>query len=169
MTTLVKGTARANRLFEAQLPVINGIIQERVWTEDRRQNALCWAWQLFLRYLPGAEEPRQAAIAAATYACGRRSTFGRPPMQGYNDVMHVAQPYGELNVVLDRDSDDCNPPEWRVENMPPRLRLVALPLIHGCTRQQTAELVGCSVKTVYNVTQEIADWIMEQEGRAAAA
>lgn len=169
MATLAKGTKRANSLFERHLPIIEAIIARRCWSEEKRQNALCWAWQLFLRYLPTADSPKHAAVSAAIYASRKRRTFGRPPRCGYVDAIDMAL-HVDADAIQERIDEIRRLPKWAIEQMPPRLQMVALPLANGVNRKRTAELTSLSHTTVWRIVDEIADWILERHpmGRRAA-
>ena len=158
MATLAPASADAQSLFEEHYPRSRSIIWQRCWTDERRQNALAWCWYLFPRYLRRAECPRQAAKAAAVYACRKRRTFGRPARQRYQDALdHVDSlpsldpaPCPRQNVV------DLG---WSIEDMPLGIRIVALPLAHGMNRTETAALIGVSTETVRQKCHQIAEWI----------
>ena len=160
MATLAKVPAAVNRRFLDQLPTIESVIATRCHSPERRQNALCWAWQLFARYLPTAESTSQAAIAAAVYASRERRTFGRPPRQGQWDTLDSAMPLPNDDAVAPEDDAPAELP-WAIEQMPPSLQMVARPLAEGLNKTQTAELLGVSTKTVQRRVAEIATWIVE--------
>ena len=162
MATLAKVSAAVNRRFLDQLPTIESVIASRCRTEEQRQNALCWAWQLFARYLPSAESTSQAAIAAAIYASRCRRTFGRPPRQGQWDTLDSAwslQPGDDVAAPV----DDAAELPWAIDHMPPSLQMVARPLAEGLNKTQTAELLGVSTKTVQRRVAEIEAWIAEHQ------
>ena len=158
MATLAPASADAKSLFEAHYPCIRSIIWQRCWSDERRQNALAWSWYLFPRYLRKAECPRQAAKAAAIYACRKRRTFGRPARQGYSDAMD------HVESVPDLDPATCPRQNvvdlgWTVDDIPVGIRIVALPLASGLNKTETAALIGCSVDTVQRRCRDIGQWI----------
>jgi hypothetical protein len=161
MAILADRSADVNRLFMDHFDRIQSIINQRCWSEERRQNALCWAWDYFRRYLPAAECPQQAAVAAAVFACRRRRTFGKEPRSGYVDALDRC----ESQHVVDVAGPDERPTDrgWCIEDMPPRLQLVGLCLGHGLNRQQTADKIGYSVEWVRRVCGEIEEWILARQ------
>jgi hypothetical protein len=160
MAILADRSADVNRLFMDHLDRIRSIINQRCWSEERRQNALCWAWDYFVRYLPKSESPRQAAVAAAIYACRRRRTFGKEPRSGYVDALDRCERH-----VVDVVGPDERPTDlrWRIADMPPRLQLVAICLGAGLNKTQTAEKIGYSTAWVRRVCDEIAEWILARQ------
>ena len=158
MATLAPASADAKSLFEAHYPRIRSIVWQRCWTDERRQNALAWAWHLFPRYLRRAECPRQVAKAAAIYACRKRRTFGRPPRQRYQDALDHVDSVPDLDPAT-CERQNCVDLGWTIEDMPVGIRIVALPLSHGLNRTETAALLGVSTKTVQRRCDEIAEWI----------
>lgn len=151
-------------LWNAHTGTIVSVISNRCHTEERRQNALAWAWYLFPRYLEKAENPLQAAIAAATYGSCRRQTFGhtRPP---YRDALDQSERYEYPDRIPEpqpRTSSWGIDSSWSIDDMPDRLQPVARAAARGLNRTQTAELLGVSTKTVQRRCDEIAGWLVDQ-------
>jgi hypothetical protein len=48
---------------------------------------------------------------------------------------------------------------WRIDDMPVGIRIVALPLSCGLNRTETAALIGVSTETVRQRCHDIAEWI----------
>ena len=160
MAILADGSADVNRQFMDHFDRIRSIINQRCSSEERRQNALCWAWVYFVRYLPNAETPRQAAVAAAIYACRRRRTFGKEPRQGYQDALDHVENGHRHDVPDDERPTDRG---WTIGDMPPRLQLVAICLGAGFNKTETADKIGYSTAWVRRVCDEIAAWILTRQ------
>ena len=161
--------AESNKLFYEFFPLIEQLIARRCYSDESRQNAMCWAWFRFQHYLEGAETPKQAAIVSAIYGAKMRRIFGKPPRSGYIDAMSRR---GDGHYAADSatspadQSDQTAAVGFRIEEMPPDLQMVALCIGAGHSRKETAELIGTSVETVRRRCDRMVRWILDRTGKS---
>ena len=144
--------------FETRLPIILAIIRARAKSEERRQNALCWAWYLWPRYAKGAESLDQAAKACAEYASRRRQTFGHIGRRGYVDAADRLQLVESIDPAITREDEPSA--SYRMADMPLRLRVFAQLLARGLSKTAVARQLGVSADTVTRRCDAIADWLL---------
>lgn len=144
--------------FENRLPIILAIIRARAKSEERRQNALCWAWYLWPRYADAAESLDQAAKACAEYAARRRQTFGHIGRRGYVDATQRAELAVSIEPTITRDDEPSA--AYRIADMPLKLRVFAQLLARGISKTAVARQLGVSADTVTRRCDAIADWLM---------
>ena len=142
--------------FVDQIDTIAAIIGARLYDEEKRQNALAWAWLLWPQAVSESKGDLDcAARAAAIQGAKRRQIFGKVGRTGYRDALTGAETVTRAEFqnrcTIERDKRDDEPDAARGVNipaLPPDLQPIAKLLARGFTQTAIAEHLGLSRPTI---------------------
>ena len=144
-----------NDLFEAFLPQILEAI-DADWTAQNdkgdqiRANRICWAWAMLPQVYADCGNDIGKTLEALPEAVRsmRYRQWGMPAMRSVDTASLSDTGNAPLDSLLAHDGEDCEPPYYRIVDLPSGIREVAVLLSRGLNRETIAKTLGVSYSTV---------------------